>query len=91
MKVNDVVTVVTSLGTEYVGKMKAMDTNGITLADPRLVTPSEKGLGFAAGIAMTGTMNPTQVLINIAQIVFITETNEQVVQAYRKATSGLVV
>jgi hypothetical protein len=90
MKVNDIVSVLTSLGTEYVGKFKSMDTNGIMLEDPKLVTMSEQGMGFAGGIAMTGNPDPKQVLINLSQIVFVTETNEMVVKAYRKATSGII-
>ena len=91
MKVNDIVTVLSSLGTEYVGKFKSMDTNGIMLENPKLISMSEKGMGFAGGIAMTGNPDPKQVLININQIVFVTETNEAVIKAYHQATSGLVV
>lgn len=91
MKVNDVVTVLTALGTEYVGKMVAMDTNGITLSDPKLISMSEQGMGFAGGIAMTGVADPKQVLINLSQIVFVTETNEEVVKAWHQATSGLIL
>ena len=90
MKVNDIVTVLSSLGTEYVGKMKSMDTNGITLEDPKLISMSDKGMGFAGGIAMTGNQDPKQVLINLSQIVFVTETNPVVIKAYRQATSGII-
>ena len=51
---------------------------------------SEQGMGFAGGIAMTGNKDPKQVLINLSQIVFVTETNEAVVKAYRQATSGII-
>ena len=90
MKVNDVVTVLSSLGTEYVGKFKSMDTNGILLENPKLITMSESGMGFAGGIAMTGNPDPNSVLINLSQVVFVTETNEAVVKAYRQATSGII-
>ena len=90
MKLNDVVTVLSSLGTEYVGKFKSMDSLGLTLEDPKLITMSDKGMGFAGGIAMTGNPDPNQVLINLSQIVFVTETNEAVVKAYRQATSGII-
>jgi len=90
MKVNDVVTVLTSLGTEYVGRMQGMDTNGIKLSNPLLVTTSEQGIGFASGIAMTGNAHPKSVLINLTQIVFITETNPVVEKAWVESTSGLV-
>ncbi len=90
MEVNDIVTVLTSLGTEYVGKMSSMSANGITLANPLLVTTSDKGIGFANGVAMTGTKNPEALLINLSQIVFVTETNEAVVKVWRQSTSGLI-
>lgn len=90
MEVNDIVTVLTSLGTEYVGRMNSMSANGITLENPLLVTTNDRGIGFANGVAMTGTKNPAMLLINLAQIVFVTETNEAVIKAWRSSTSGLI-
>lgn len=91
MKPNDIVTVLSSLGTEYVGKFISMDENGIVLKKPKLISMSEQGMGFAGGIAMTGVADPEQVLINLSQIVFITETNEPVQKAYVEATSGIIL
>ena len=91
MEVKDVVTVLTALGTEYVGRLKTMDKNGITLSNPLLVTTNDKGIGFANCVAMTGTTHPKHLLINLSQIVFVTETNEMVVKAWVESTSGLVL
>jgi len=90
MDIKDVVTVLTSLGTEYVGRLQSMDKNGITLSNPLLVTTNEKGIGFANGVAMTGTTHPKSLLINLTQIVFVTETNTMVEKAWQESTSGLV-
>jgi len=88
MKENDVVTVVAATG-EYVGRMLKFDETGIVLQNPRLITYSEDGMGFAQGIAMTGNVDPKEV--TILQIVFVTECNEEIVKAWHQATSGLIV
>lgn len=90
MKVDDVVSVMTSLGTEFVGKLISMDATMLVLKDPRLVTTNEQGMGFAAGIAMTGKPDPDQLTLNTSQIVFVTETHDTVVRAWRESTSGII-
>ena len=83
----DVVTVMTLTG-EFVGKLKGVDGANVTLEDPRFVTATEQGMGFAGGIAMTGDADPKEVeLFNVA---FITQTNPQVESAYRSAVSGII-
>jgi hypothetical protein len=88
MKENDIVTVVATTG-EYVGKLLKMDETGVVLADPRMITYNEQGMGFAQGIAMTGNVDPKEVVI--LQAVFVTDCNPEVVKAWRQATSGLVM
>lgn len=86
MKKNDVVTVITLAG-EFVGKFVSID-NGLELTDPRMIVQSQDGqMGFARGICQTGVENPGAVTFN--QYLFVTETNEEVQKAYRKATSGI--
>ena len=83
----DVVTVMTLSG-EFVGKLVSNDGDTVMLDDPRYVTATEQGMGFAGGIAMTGVKEPKQVtLYNIA---FVTQTNEEVISAYRTTVSGLI-
>jgi hypothetical protein len=89
MKEKDIVTVVAASG-EYVGRMIKFDETGIVLQNPRMITYTEDGqMGFAAGIAMTGNIDPKEV--TILSIVFVTECNEEIVKAWHQATSGLIV
>jgi len=87
MKQGDVVTVVAATG-EYVGKLLKIDETGVVLSDPRMITYNEQGMGFAHGVAMTGNPDPKEVVI--LQAVFVTETNNEVVKAWRQATSGII-
>lgn len=88
MKKNDVVAVVSVAG-EYVGKYETSGDGTITLSDPRMLVQNNNGMGFAAGICVTGEMNPKEV--TFAQYVFVTPVNDDIEKAYRQATSGLVI
>jgi catalase (peroxidase I) len=87
MNDGDVVTVMAVTG-EYVGKLVRMDETGVVLQDPRFVSVSEQGMGFANGIAMTGVKDPKE--MTILQAVFVCETNPEVESAYRQSVSGLI-
>jgi hypothetical protein len=86
MKVNDIVTVMTTTG-EYVGKLTQMDT-AVVLQDPRMITANEQGMGFASGVAMSGEENPKE--MTIMNPVFLCATNSDVADAWRTMTSGIV-
>lgn len=89
IKMSDVVTVMTITGNEYVGKLLSDPSlASVKLADPRFVTISEQGMGFANGIAMTGMKDPKEVVLH--SVLFITETNPDVEAAYRQSVSGLI-
>jgi len=91
MSSGDVVTVMTVNGSEYVGKMKfdeSLESDTVTLLDPRFVTFSEQGMGFAHGIAMTGSKDPKEV--KLRNVLFVTETNEEVASAYKTSVSGII-
>ena len=88
MDTNDVVTVVAISG-EYVGKLKEKGEGTITLTDPRMLITNESGMGFAAGIAVTGEPDPREV--TFGQYVFVVPTNADVEKAYRQATSGIIL
>jgi len=90
MQKNDVVSVMTAYG-EYVGKYVQQGTSVVTLSDPRMIVQTEQGMGFAHGICATGKENPTSVDIQMSQVVFVTEVNEQIEKEYRRVTSGLIV
>ena len=86
--INEVVTVMTGTG-EYVGKLVSETEHTINLEDPRLIVTTEQGMGFASGIAMTSGENPKEATFK--DYVFVTAANEQVVNAWREQTSGIVV
>lgn len=88
MKENDIITIVCVAG-EYIGKLKGEIGATITLKDPRMLVQNENGMGFAPGVAMTGTKEPKEVVFQ--QYVFVTETNKEVSDAYRQMTSGIVL
>ena len=90
MQKNDVVSVMTAYG-EYVGKFVEQGTSVVKLKDPRMIVQTEQGMGFAHGICATGKADVTSVDIQMAQVVFITEVNENIEKEYRKVTSGLIV
>lgn len=88
MKKNDVVAVVTIAG-EFVGKYNTSGGGTITLEDPRMLIQNEQGMGFAAGVCVTGDRDPKE--ITFAQYVFVTPVNVDIEKAYRQATSGIVI
>lgn len=88
IKIGDVVTVMMANGAEYVGKLKEDRPGYITLEDPKFVTMTEQGMGFANGIAATGKQDPKEV--KLQNYSFVTETNPEVATAYRTAVSGLI-
>ena len=88
MKKNDIVSVVSMAG-EFVGKFDEFVENGIKLTDPRMIVQGPEGqMGFARGICQTGVENPTSVKFD--SYIFVTPANDQVVKAFREATSGIV-
>lgn len=87
--IGDTVTVLTLVG-EFVGKVVDYKDSYIELQDPRMiVTGEEGGMGFAQGIAMTGTPEPK--LATFKDYVLVTETLTEVADAYREHTSGIVL
>ena len=53
-----------------------------------IVQGPEGQMGFARGICQTGVENPTSVKFD--SYIFVTPANDQVVKAFREATSGIV-
>ena len=80
MKIGDIVSVVAMSG-EYIGELVSNE-NGIELSNPKMIVQApDGGMGFAKGVAVTGVINPKSMFIQ--NYVFVAETNEQVVEAYR--------
>ena len=86
MEKGDVVTVVTISG-EYVGILDSFEDATVVLNKPRMVVQTEKGMGFAHGVAVTGKENPEQV--KFLNVVYVIPTNEQVCKAWVEATTNI--
>ena len=50
---------------------------------------AEGGMGFSKGVAVTGEVNPTEMIFG--SYVFIAKCNDQVADAHRNAVSGIEV
>tara|TARA_Y100001951_G_C11283869_1_gene267257 strand:- start:81 stop:380 length:300 start_codon:yes stop_codon:yes gene_type:complete len=90
MERGDIISVVTVSG-EYVGKLNSDDVIGsFELEHPRMIlqNPQTGEMGFAKGIAVTGTESPESVVLH--NIVFATPANDKVVKAWQEATSSIV-
>ena len=86
MEKGDVVTVVTISG-EYVGILDSFEDATVVLNKPRMVVQSDKGMGFAHGVAVTGQENPEQV--TFLNVVYVIPTNEAVKKAHTEATTSI--
>ena len=90
-KNNDVVTVVTP-AFEVVGKYDSWSNatdGGVTLKDPRLVMATQKGMGLAPGVAMTGEADPDE--ITLYNVICVMKTDSEVEKNYRSQVTGLVL
>ena len=86
MQKGDTVTVVTISG-EYVGELESFEDATVVLKKPRMVVQTEKGMGFAHGVAVTGKRIPKTV--KFLNVVYVIPTNEQVCKAWVEATTGI--
>ena len=86
MEKGDIVTVVTISG-EYVGVLESFEDATVVLNKPRMVVQTEKGMGFAHGVAVTGEENPDTV--TFLSVVYVIPTNEGVSKAHTEATTGI--
>tara|TARA_X000000950_G_C13603367_1_gene532302 strand:+ start:163 stop:450 length:288 start_codon:yes stop_codon:yes gene_type:complete len=87
MKKGDIVAVVATSG-EYVGEL--VSSKPVTLANPKMIvnTP-EGGMGFSKGVAVTGEVNPTEMIFG--SYVFIAKCNKEVSEAHITAVSGIEI
>ena len=88
MNTGDVVTVVTMAG-EYIGKLKEVTDDFVSLDDPRMLVQTQEGMGFAHGLCVTGEKDPKEVTFK--NYVLCTPTNQQVKDAWRTAVTGIVL
>lgn len=85
---NDVITVVCLAG-EITGKFIEGDDDRIKLQDPRMLTQTEQGIGYAKGVCMSGTTDTKEV--TVSNYLFAVETNDEFKRAYHQTVSGLVL
>jgi len=91
MNVNDVVTIVVSNGTEYVGKFRDETTDGYIIGNPHIVAPQGESLGFMPTVAMTGEPRVGEVKFMKAGVILMVKTAGEVEKEYIKASSGLIL
>jgi len=56
-----------------------------------IIHTSDKQMGFARGVCLTGEENPELVTFYGGGIILVTPSNEEIIAAYRKMTSGIIV
>jgi len=87
---SDIVTLVTA-GGEMVGRLKEDNDMGITLESPRAFVQTEKGVGFAPSVCLTGEREPKEITFNRSGVILMCNTSEEVSKMWLQATTGLVV
>ena len=88
-KTNDIVTLALASGQEALGKLVREDDTSITLARPLTIALSQQGAAFQP-FTMTGD-SEGEVSFVKDKVVAVLKTNKETTEAYRAATSGLVV
>jgi len=87
---SDIVTLVTA-GGEMVGRLKEDNDMGITLESPRAFVQTEKGVGFAPSVCLTGEREPKEITFNRSGVILMCNSSEEVSKMWLQATTGLVV
>ena len=88
--VGTLVTLVTA-GGEMVGRYLGEDDDSIKVENPRAFVQTEKGVGFAPSVCLTGKREPEMVSFGKYQVILIVETNPEIEKLWLQATTGLVV
>ena len=88
-KVNDIITIALISGQEVLGKLISEDNNKITIERPLTVAFGPQGAAFQP-FTVTGD-SEGKVSFDATKVVATLKTNKETTEAYRAATSGLVV
>ena len=89
----EVVTLITNMQSEIIGKLVREDAEEVVLEHPRLfVTSQHEGgnPGFAPGYTMTGVSQPSEGIFNRSGVLSLTLTHPDIESAWRSATSGII-
>ena len=87
--IGDTVTFKTGAGEEVVARVTEVKDDSIKVRKPMVLTMTEKGIGMVP-YALTFSMD-TEMLINLANIVFIAKTSPTTSKQYVESTTGLKV
>ena len=87
---SDVVTLVTA-GGEMVGRLKEENDAGVTLESPRAFVQTEKGVGFAPSVCLTGVREPEEITFGRGGVILMCKTSDEVEKMWLQSTTGLVV
>ena len=88
-----VVTLITNMQSEIIGKLLSENAEEIVIDNPRLFVPAQTeggNPGFAPGICMTGVIEPSEGTFNRTGVLTITPTHPDIESAWRQATSGII-
>ena len=87
----EVVTVLTMMG-EVIGRLKEETSTGYVIDNPRLFVPGDQNQGgFAPGLSMTGSQEPSEATINKTVTLTVLKTHPDVEAGWVQATSGIVI
>jgi len=88
---NTLVSVLTPAG-EFVGKLEEQTDTHVTLKNPKMIIhAADKQMGFARGVCLTGEENPELTTFYSGGIILMTPSNEDIISAYTKMTTGLII
>ena len=91
IKTNTLVSIVTPAG-EFVGKLESQTDTHVTLRTPKMIVHSEdQKMGFARGVCLTGEENPELTTFYSGGIILMTPSNDEIISAYTKKTSGIII
>ena len=88
-----VVTLITNMQAEIVGRVKEETETTVTLESPRMFVPSQQeggNPGFAPGVSMTGISQPSELEFNKSGVLTLTVPHPEIENAWRQATSGII-
>ena len=87
--VNDTITFKTQAGEEVVSRVTEINKDSIKVRKPMALTMTEKGIGMGP-FSLTVSLD-TEMVINLATVVFIAKTADRTAKQYIESTTGLKV
>lgn len=85
----EIVSVVTPNG-DIVGKLKSATDTMVVVEDPRGFVQTQEGVGFAPSVSIGCEHELSEATFNMAMVLTITKTHEEIAKAWRQQTSGIV-